>query len=134
MGNIVIAEANALLTASVTGAAYPTTTTPINLALMTTNGDATTAGTEVTGGSYARVSTSGTFWGTAASGSITNSVGSVSFTSMPSCTIVGIELWDSHSGTPLRRWFGQLTGGVTKVVNLGDTVTFASSSITISLT
>jgi hypothetical protein len=133
MGNIVTVEANALLASSVKGTAYTAATTPVNLALVTANGDATTAGTEVSGGSYARQdTTTGAFWGTPSAGSITNSLGSVSFTNMPSCTIVGIELWDSHSGTTIRRWFGALTA--TKVVNVGDTVTFASSSITISLT
>jgi hypothetical protein len=47
-------------------------------------------------------------------------------------TIVGIELWDSTGGTPIRRWFGALTAS--KTVNSGDTVTFAASSIVISLT
>lgn len=130
MGNVVIIEANKLLTSSVTGAAYTAAATPVNLALTTTVGDGTTAGTEVTGGSYARVSTAAG-WGTASAGSITNT-GTFSFTLMPSCTITGIELWDSTGGTPIRRWFGALTAS--KVVNLGDTVTFAASSITISLT
>lgn len=137
MGNLVTVEANALLQSSVTGAAYTAGTTPINLALVTVIGTATSAGTEVTGGSYARKdTTTSTIWGTASAGSITNSAGSVSFTGMPACTIVGIELWDSHSGTTVRRWWGVLgTSGspVTKTVNLGDTVTFATSSLTISL-
>jgi hypothetical protein len=131
MGNVVIVEANKLLTSSVTGAAYTAATTPVNLALTTgTVGDGTTAGTEVTGGSYARVTTA-SGWGTASAGSITNT-GTFSFTNMPGpITITGIELWDS-AGTPIRRWFGALTAS--KTVNSGDTVTFAASSIVISLT
>jgi hypothetical protein len=197
MSNIVTVEANAILTSSVTGATYAHAVTPVNLALTTTNGDATTKGTEVTGGSYARVTTA-SGWATATGGSITNS-GTFSFTNMPSCTIVGIELWDSATrapsdfvtttssanissataaftsadvgqlitgtgvtggttiasvtdathavmsaaitgsggtgvtltiATPVRRWFGSMTS---KVVNSGDTVTFAASSISITL-
>lgn len=139
MGNLVTVEANALLASSVTGASYTAATLPVNLALVTVIGTATTAGTEVSGGSYARQNTtSTTIWGTPSGGTITNSAtpGVVSFTGMPACTIVGIELWDSHAGTPVRRWWGVLgTSGspVTKTVNLGDTVTFAQSSLSISL-
>lgn len=135
MGNIVTVEANNILNASVAGGTYtPAPTTPVNLALVTVIGTATTPGTEVSGGSYARVSTAAK-WGSAAAGAITNSAGTLSFTGMPACTIVGIELWDS-AGTPIRRWWGVLgTSGtpVTKVVNVGDTVSFATSSISISL-
>ena len=133
MGNVVTIEANKLVTSSVTGAAYTAATGAINLALTTVVGSASAPGTEVSNspgpGSYARVATTGG-WGTASGGTITNT-GTFSFTSMPSCTIVGIELWDS-AGTPVQRWFGALTAS--KVVNVGDTVTFAASSITISLT
>lgn len=137
MGNIVTVEANALLSSSVKGTAYTAATTPINLALITDtppDPTATTAGVEVTntgGSTYARQSTSGTFWGTASGGTITNSAGTVSFTGMPACTIKSIELWDSTVSTPIRRWFGALT--LPKVVNAGDTVTFATSSISITL-
>jgi hypothetical protein len=127
---IVTVEANALLNSSVKGTAYTAATTPVNLALVTVNGSATAAGTEVTGGSYARLSTSGTFWGSASSGSITNSAGTLSFTAMPAVTVVGIELWDS-AGTPIRRWWGALT--TSKTLGAGDTLSFATSSITISI-
>lgn len=200
MSNISQTEANNILGASVAGVAYSAPTTPVNLALMTANGSNTAFGTEVTGGSYARQSTASA-WGSPASGSITNSAGSVSFTAMPACTIVGIELWDSQTrnvtdgvlnstttitsasasfaatdigrsvvdtstgahiptgayiasvtnsttavlsaaatatassehltiGTK-RNWFGTLTAS--KTVNVGDTVTFATSSVTVSL-
>jgi hypothetical protein len=131
VGNVVTIEANKLVTSSVTGASYTAATGAINLALVTANGDATTAGTEVTGGSYARQPTTGS-WGSASAGAITNSISAINFTGMPgTITIVGIELWDS-AGTPVRRWFGALTAN--KTVNPGDTVTFATSSISISLT
>lgn len=108
MGNIVTTEANAILTVSVTGGSYTVPTQPVNLALTTTVGDATTPGAEVSnsgtsGATYARQPTNGSgntnIWGSASGGSITNSAASVSFTNMPACTIQGIELWDSHTRT-----------------------------------
>lgn len=213
MGNIVTVEANAILTTSVTGATYTRGTLPIMLALITsaTASSATVAGSEVSNtpgpGSYIRQdTTTSNVWGAASGGSITNSVGAgISFTSMPACTIAGIELWDSLTtsrttgadgvvtngspnvsaadgaftagdvgakisgtnipsnttiitvtdsthvvmsanatpsssssttltiidNTPVRRWFGALTAN--KTVNAGDTVTFAPSSISITL-
>ena len=132
MGNIVTVEANKLLTSSVTGAAYTAATGAVNLALITTAtpSTATTAGSEVTGGSYARQATTSA-WGTASGGSITNSLLAISFTGMPAVTSVGgIELWDS-AGTPVRRWFGTLAAN--KTTNVGDTISFATSSIVIGL-
>jgi plastocyanin len=205
MGNIDISESNNILNASVTGATYNGPTTPINLALITTSNPSlnNAFGSEVSGGSYARQATTGgsNIWGSASGGSITNSVGSVSFTGMPACTIGGIELWDSQTRTktdgvlnstttltsatasftaadigrivtdntvpaniptgtyiasvtnsttvilsaaatatasgqsitigPKRNWFGTLSAN--KTVNAGDTVTFATSSISITL-
>lgn len=133
MGNLVTVEANAILTSSVTGSAYTAPTAPIKLALVTVIGTATTAGTEVTGGSYARQTIT---WGTASAGAIANATSAVTFTGMPGpITIVGIDIWDSN-GTPVRRWWGVLgTSGspVTKSVNSGDTVTFAIGSLSIAL-
>jgi hypothetical protein len=204
MGNIVTVEANAILTSSVTGSSYTAAHTPVNLALITTAvaSTNTVAGSEVANGggsTYTRITTAGS-WGSASGGTITNSVAAISFLNMPSCTIGGIELWDSATrapsdfvtttssanissataaftsadvgqsitgsgvpggttiasvtdathavmsaaitgsgatsvtltiATPVRRWFGTLSA--TKTVNLGDTVTFATSSISITL-
>lgn len=100
MSNIVTVEANNILNTSVSGTAYPAVVKPVNLALITTTtpSTATAAGSEVTGGSYARQdTTTTTIWGSASGGTITNSAtpGTVSFTNMPACTIGGIELWDT---------------------------------------
>lgn len=129
---LVQVEANKLLDSSVKGAAYTAGTTPINMRLVTVIGSATAAGTEVsnTGGSTYAAQSTASAWGSAASGSITNSAGALSFTNMPACTVVGIELWDS-AGSPVRRWWGNLA--VNKTVGAGDTLSFATSSITISL-
>jgi len=116
---------NQLLDALVGTAAY-SVTTPIKLALVTANGDDASAGTEVTGGSYARQTIA---FDAAASGSIDNNA-SISFTGMPSCTVVGIEIYDS-AGSPKRLAYGALTSS--RAVTSGDTVQFASSAITLSL-
>lgn len=116
---------NQLLDALVGTAAY-TVTTPIKLALMTANGTDSSAGTEVTGGSYARQTIT---FGSAASGQIANSA-EINFTGMPAATVVGIEIYDS-AGTPKRLAYGALTAN--KTTASGDTLQFAASSITLSL-
>jgi hypothetical protein len=116
---------NQLLDALVGTAVY-TVTGPIKLALVTANGNDATAGTEVTGGSYARQTIA---FDAAASGSISNNA-SISFAGMPAATVVGIEIYDS-AGSPKRLAYGALT--TSRVVTAGDTVQFASSAITLSL-
>jgi len=116
---------NQLLDALVGTAAY-SVTTPIKLALMTASGNDASAGTEVTGGSYARQTIS---FGSAASGQIANSA-TINFTSMPAATVVGIEIYDS-AGTPKRLAYGTLTAS--KTTASGDTLQFAASAITLSL-
>lgn len=116
---------NQLLDALVGTSSY-TVTTPIKLALMTANGNDSTPGTEVTGGSYARQTIA---FDAAASGSISNNA-AISFTGMPACTVVGIEIWD-NAGSPKRLAYGPLTAS--RTVSSGDTVQFASSSVTLSL-
>jgi hypothetical protein len=116
---------NQLLDALVGTSAY-SVTTPVKLALMTANGSDSAPGTEVTGGSYARQTIA---FDAASSGSITNNA-AISFTGMPSCTVVGIEIWD-NAGSPKRLAYGPLTAS--RTVTSGDTVQFASSSVTLSL-
>jgi hypothetical protein len=116
---------NQLLDALVGTAPY-TMTGPVKLALVTANGDDASAGTEVTGGSYARQTIA---FDAAASGQIANNA-SISFTGMPAVTVVGIELYDS-AGSPKRLAYGALT--TSRTITAGDTVQFASSAITLSL-
>lgn len=116
---------NELLDALV-GADTFSVTTPIKLALVTANGDDASAGTEVTGGSYARQTITFT---AADAGSIEND-SAISFTGMPGVTVVGIELYDS-AGSAKRLAYGALTSS--RVVTSGDTVQFASGAITLSL-
>lgn len=116
---------NQLLDALV-GTASFTMTTPCKLALMTANGSDSAAGTEVTGGSYARQTIA---FNAAASGSIANSA-TINFTGMPACTVVGIEIYD-NAGTPKRLAYGALTAN--KTVASGDTIQFGAGNITLSL-
>lgn len=116
---------NQLLDALVGAASY-TVTTPIKLALVTANGSDSAAGTEVTGGSYARQTIA---WTAASSGEIHNSA-VINFTGMPAATVVGIEVYDS-AGTPKRLAYGALTSS--KTTASGDTLQFAASSISLTL-
>lgn len=126
MGNLVTVEANAILDASSGEATYVNPTTPIKVALDTVTGSATAAGTEVTGGSYARQSIT---FAAASAESITSNV-ALTYSSMPACTVTGVDEYDS-AGTPVRRWWGNLAAS--KTVNSGDTFSIASGSYTKTL-
>jgi hypothetical protein len=128
MANLVTVEANALLAASSGQTAYTAVTTPVKVALVTTTGTATAAGTEVTGGAgpYARQTIT---FAAASSGSIASNL-ALNYTGMPACTVTGVDEWDS-AGTPIRRWFGALSAS--KTVNAGDTFSIASASYTKTL-
>lgn len=126
MGALVQAHANNLIDGSLGTASFTATTTPLKCRLMTANGSATSAGTEVTGGSYASQTVT---FGSASSGSAASS-GALTYSSMPAVTVVGVELWDS-AGTPARKWWGALTAN--KTLNSGDTFSIASGSLTAAL-
>jgi len=138
--------ANNLLGASVGQAsitAFGTTTAPKLKLLSALNANPeTTSGTEITtGGGYtaggvAFGGAASTVWGapsySANVSSVTNSGanGALSITNMPAVTTAAAEYWDG-AGTPVRWWWGNLTSSVT--TNSGDTLTFAASSITMSI-
>jgi hypothetical protein len=94
----------------------------LKLRLMTANGSASAAGTEVTGGSYS----SKTIAFNAASGDSAAHTADITFTGMPAVTVVGVEIWDS-AGTPVRLWWGALTSSRTTLS--GDDLKFAAGSI-----
>lgn len=129
MAALAQAEAARLCDASLGKATYTAPTTPMKLALTTTTGTASSAGTEVTGGSYARQDLSTALPANSTNGSITSNA-AVSFTSMPAATVTACEVYDS-AGTPRRAWFGALTAS--KTTSAGDTLTFASGAITLAL-
>jgi hypothetical protein len=126
--NIVTTISNQLLDSLVGNASY-TVTTPIKLRLMTVNGTNTSAGTEVTGGSYASQNITFSSAGSILTETLQNNA-AISFASMPATTVTGIELWDS-SGTPKRLAWGPLT--TNRTTASGDTLQFAINSIVVSL-
>lgn len=116
---------NQLLDALVGTASY-SVTTPIKVALMTASGNDASAGTEVTGGSYARQTVT---FGSATGGTISNT-NTLTWAGMPSCTVVGVEIYD-NAGTPKRLAYGDLT--VQKTIGSGDTFQIAIGDLDLSL-
>jgi hypothetical protein len=111
----------------VLGVGTPTRpTTPLKVALVTANGTDTAAGTEVTGGSYARQNLAVA----AAVGGATSNSADLVFTGMPAATVVGVEIWDS-AGTPVRLWYGPLSAS--RTVSAGDELVLSAGSLTLSL-
>lgn len=98
-------------------------TSPMKVALVTVTGTDAAAGTEVTGGSYARKDLA---VAAAANGATSNSADIV-WTGMPACTVVGVEIWDSAT-TPVRWWWGAL--GTARTLLAGDECRFAAGQLT----
>ena len=115
------AEANATLDARVEA--------NCTVALVTTMGSAASAGTKVTGGSYADQTPT---WAAAASAEKHNNA-TVSYTGMPDTTansVKGIEIYHSSGGA--RSWF--VPFATPKVTNAGDTLSLpATTGISLSL-
>jgi len=107
-------------------ASFTQPTTPLHARLMTANGSATAAGTEVAGGSYAAQAVT---FGSASAGAAANSA-QVVFTGMPAVTVTGVEIWDT-SGSPQRLWWGPLAAS--KSLNSGDTFQFDTGALAVSL-
>jgi hypothetical protein len=101
-------------------------TTPLKVALVTANGTDTAAGTEVTGGSYARQNLA---VAAASSGATSNSADLV-WTGMPAATVVGVEIWD-NAGVPVRLWYGALAES--RTVAAGDELRILAGQLAISL-
>lgn len=130
MANLVAVEAGALLAASCAQTAYTAPTTPIKVALVSATGSATAAGTEITGGSYARQTVTFAAAVTTASPATIASNVALTYSNMPAVTVTGVDEYDS-AATPVRRWFGALSAS--KTTNAGDTLTIASGSYTKNL-
>ena len=95
------------------GSATTAPTLPLKMALTTVNGTDAAAGTEVTGGSYARKNIT---VAAAVNGAVSNSADLI-FSGMPAATVVGWEIWDS-AGTPVRWSYGLFDAS--KTVAAGD--------------
>lgn len=130
MANIDAVEALNMVAASLGEATYTATTGPIMGRLMTANGSASSNGTEVTnsgGSTYAPQSVGAAI--TSVSALPVTTSAAVTWTNLPTGTIVGLELWDSN-GTPKRKWFGSLAAS--KAVSLGDSLSVAAGALTIT--
>lgn len=101
-------------------------TAPLKARLYTAAGNAGASGTEVAGGSYAAQSIT---FGAASAGATANST-AVTFTGMPACTVVAVEIWDS-AGSPVRLWWGPLTAS--KTLSSGDTFQFDVGALSVSV-
>lgn len=101
-------------------------TAPLKVALVTANGTDTAAGTEVTGGTYARQTLT---VGAASAGATSNSADLV-FAGMPAATVVGVEIWDS-AGTPVRLWYAALADS--RTVAAGDDLRILAGELDIAI-
>lgn len=117
---------SALLNHTFRGVVYTAPTT-IYVALYTTATDATGAGTEVVGGSYARqtpifnapVLTTGNI----------ASNGSVTFTNMPACTVTNVAILDALTAGNM---LVQGTLLASKVVAAGENFSFAAGDLNVT--
>jgi hypothetical protein len=94
-------------------------TLPLKVALTTTMPTDAAAGTEASGGSYARQTV--TFTTPATPGGTMSNTAALVFTNMPACTVVACEVWDS-AGSPVRWLWLPLTASKTYL--LGDVAQF----------
>ena len=92
-----------------------------------TGDPSTTGANECTGGDYVRKSASFEASGAGTAGECRNDV-AITWTVMPACTVKWVGVWDAIAGNWL--WGGQLTAD--KVVNAGDTFTFAINALKLS--
>lgn len=131
MGALNQTTADNLIDGSLGTAAFVATTAPLRCRLMTANGSATAAGTELaTSGGYTAGSGAPAVTFAAASAGSAASSAAVNVTNMPAATINGVELWDS-AGTPVRKWWGSLAAA--KTVAAGDTFSIPAGSLTATM-
>jgi hypothetical protein len=123
----------ALFNSIMAGTTWPTVPVGWRLRLMTTNGSGSANGTEATSGNcpgYTALGATMAAWTTISgtTANITGPVSAVSWTATGGWTpVAGIEVWDT-AGTPLRWFWGALSGGAV-TVNNGNTLQFAANSI-----
>lgn len=107
-----------------TGTATYTPDPPFKLALVTVLGSASAAGTEASGGGYARQ----TVAFTAATGGATANTADIAFTNMAASTIVGAEVYDD-AGTRIA--WGAFTASV--VCTGGEDITIGAGTLTLTI-
>lgn len=121
-------------------AAFVAPTGPMKVRLMTANGTSATAGTELATGAGSGTGAGYTAGGQvvtlpAAAAGATAPTTVVRWDNLASCTITGVEIWDS-AGTPKRWQFAPLVVGTTptpKAVASGDSFEFAVGAFTETL-
>lgn len=118
-----------LLTAQATTVYTSTALSTLYVGLTTSTPTDSAGGTEVSGGSYARVDSKGK-WGTPASGSVANNA-AITFPTATADwgTVTHFELWTASTAGTRLAW-GSL--GTSKAVQTGDTPSFASGALTIT--
>ncbi len=93
-----------------------------------------TGASEVTGGTYGRQDVSGVAkFPTVTGDSVVNSAAAIDFTLMPACTVTHVGLWDSQTTGGSNNFIGGAALDASKTVNAGDTFSFPTSSLTLSL-
>ena len=100
--------------------------TTVYAALYTVAPSDSSAGTEVTGGSYARQTIT---FSAASSGSASNNT-NVDFNTMPASTVVAVAVLDASTAGNVLFW-GTLT--TNRTVTAGDSIRIASGALVISL-
>lgn len=122
---------NAVIDHAYTGKTALTKPT-VHVALFTVAPTDSTAGTEVSGGSYARVATAGADWN-AASGGAASNANAITFPTPTAGwgTIVAIGGFDASSAGNLL-WYSDQTPN--KTVNSGDPVSIPAGDLDITLT
>jgi hypothetical protein len=106
-----------------TGNSTTAPTLPLMVRLMTANGNDTSNGIEVVGGSYTPQSVT---FGSAPSGGPASNTNLIRFDNMPAVTLTGFEIWDS-AGTAIR-WHWAAFGSPV-VVAAGEPVEFAIGAL-----
>lgn len=128
-GNLSDYAENKILDHSVGKASWTSPT--IYVALYTVAPTDSTSGTEVSGGSYARVTTSASTWNSASAGATSNASAIVFPTASASWgTVTAVALVDASTAGNIV-WYGTLTSN--KTVDSGDTFQFAAGALTLSL-
>lgn len=122
MGMMTDYLANALRNHIFRNTAYTSPTT-VYLALFTVTPTESTAGTEVTGGSYARQACA---WSTTANPGEVSNTASETFTAMPACTVVAMGVMDALTAGNLLT-FGLLPSPV--VYTAGQAATWSAADI-----
>jgi len=112
------------------GKATYTAPTNIYVALFTVTPSDTGGGTEVTGGSYARVSTAAADWNAATSAGLIDNLNAITFTTATGTwgTVVAVGLFDASSGGNLLGW----KDGLSQSVTSGITAEFAVGELDVN--